>query len=299
MVLSISFSAAFYVCIDQSLNEPIALQRGIRHSVVWGENDEFYSVVKQRDADLRADLWAGLAFTNVGVLIFGAMASYFLARLTLKPVNDAMEAQSRFVSDASHELRTPLAALALENEVFLRDKSTVKNDLLAQVESNLEEVQKLQRLTTSLLNLSDTQSLTLDQISTQIVGENAAKAVQKSAAIKHIEIHIKATGNIIANDEALTQLLVILLDNAIKYSPEDTTITVNGQNGRMQVSDQGPGIAADDLPHLFDRFYRSEKSRTSDGHGLGLSLAQSLASHMKLKLTAQNNPGRGATFTIS
>ncbi|MDR1032597.1 MAG: sensor histidine kinase [Candidatus Nomurabacteria bacterium] len=265
MVLSISFSVAFYVCIDQSLNQPIRPGLNTRRSIIWEENGEFYGVIRQRDADLRSDLWAGLAFINTGVLIFGALASYFLARITLKPVNDAMEAQSRFVSDASHELKTPLAAIAMENEVLLRDKKVTKADLEQQVASNLEEVKKLQRLSDTLLQIT--------------TNEKVVGAVEREAVIE--------------------QIVKTLVENAVKYDPEHRQPQIERSDKQVKVIDAGPGIAPEDLPHIFERFYRGEKSRTSDGLGLGLSLAQNLAKQIGARVTVENNHGKpGTTFTL-
>jgi signal transduction histidine kinase len=271
----------------------------MRHEIIWGKNDEFYDVMKQRDADLRADLVAGLVFINAGVLVFGVMASYFLARVTLRPIDDAMQAQSRFVSDASHELRTPLSAIIMENEVLLRDKKPADKELKTQVSSNLAEARKLQLLTDRLLKLSRNEPLELSKIDVLMAASEALTHIQPAAKSKQITIKNHLKSHIITADaDTLTEVLAILLDNAVKYSPQKSTIIIGQKHGRLFVRDEGPGIADADLPHVFERFYRAEKSRTSDGCGLGLSLAQNLAQQMNMKVAAENNSGPGATFWI-
>ncbi|MDR0591531.1 MAG: HAMP domain-containing histidine kinase [Candidatus Nomurabacteria bacterium] len=299
LALSVGFSVAFYAVIDTQLNRPFQPRPGMAREVLPDGNSDFRVMMDQRDEKVRTNLVFSLISINTTVLLLGAVASYLLARLTLKPINEAFEAQSRFVQDASHELRTPLAAIAMENEVLLRDGSAGKKELVAQVSSNLEEIQKLQKLANTLLSLDGTQPLKVYKLDLKITGENARKKCTKSASEKHISIDVTATGELMANKEVLEQLLVILIENAIKYSPAGTTITVDGQDGQIWVSDEGPGVAPEDLPHIFERFYRGEKSRTSTGYGLGLPLAQHLASQMSMRVTASNNSKCGATFRVS
>jgi two-component system sensor histidine kinase MprB len=104
--------------------------------------------------------------------------------------------------------------------------------------------------------------------------------------------------SVMTNASALTEIISIIVNNAIKYSPERSTIIISGDQRSLSVVDQGSGIAEADLPHIFDRFYRAEKSRTSEGYGLGLSLAQHLAKRIGATITAGNNSDHGAVFTI-
>jgi signal transduction histidine kinase len=301
LALSVGFSVAFYSVTNHELDRSSGPEVSDIFDVRLPDNTRFRTIIDQRDDEIRSNLLFGLVFINTAVLLLGAVVSYFLARLTLKPVNEAMESQSRFVSDASHELRTPLAAMAMENEVTLRSTKTSKKELLAQVESNLEEVGKLQELTNRLLKLGQIDVATLEQVMVRQVAKTAVKTMQKAAAAQQIKlaINIAAKDTLTANADLLAELLTALLDNAIKYSPRGATVTLGYANGALYVSDAGPGIADADLPYIFDRFYRSEKSRTSTGFGLGLSLAQRLADQMGLKITVQNNSTKGTTFFVS
>jgi signal transduction histidine kinase len=261
MLISIGFSVAVGVTASQEMGRPFS-----RPSRVVMEIDDvtFEDIIRIHTDQTNGRILAVLILINLGVLTLGAGLSYLLARLTLQPIEQAMEAQARFVSDASHELKTPLAAVAMENEVILRDKKADKQELRATVESNLEEVKKLQQLTDTLLQISE--------------GQTVEKPKERAVIIE--------------------QIVKILTENAIKHDPKHRQPTIERTEKVIKVIDQGPGIAAADLPHIFDRFYRAEKSRTSDGFGLGLALAQHLAHKIGAEIVAENNQGGGATFTV-
>ncbi len=297
LVISIGFSAAVYGMTNYALFRPRPIEINFTQSDRKVEIERF---IHSRNEQVNADLLIQLILINLAVLFASAIASYFLARRTLQPINQAMQAQGRFVSDVSHELRTPLAAIAMENEVTLRDKEVSREDLLTQIQSNVEEVEKLRELTDRLLNLSQNESPEITEVDIQAAAADAITRVKKSAKDKKVTLKNESTSQKIQADlGALTDTLAILLDNAVKYSPEKSTVTIGNNDDKIFVRDQGPGISATDLPHIFERFYRAESSRTSDGHGLGLSLAQNLANQMNMKITVKNNSDQGATFYLS
>ncbi|HEY1085318.1 MAG TPA: HAMP domain-containing sensor histidine kinase [Candidatus Saccharimonadales bacterium] len=231
-------------------------------------------------------LFFALFYTNLLILVAGGCGSYLLARRSLKPIEESHEAQSRFTSDASHELRTPLAVMKSELEVALRDKSLSKSDMRELLESNLEEVNRLSDLSNVLLKLSkqDFSGLSLTKASLNDSVKAVTKLHKKDGGGR-IKLHLESKNHIIGNEASLTELLMILVDNALRYSPEDSPIDIytKDRSGSIAVEiiNQGKGIAPDDLPHVFERFYRGEKSRTSNedssGYGLGLSLAKKIA----------------------
>jgi len=302
----LSFSVVIFTTATNEMNRgiPVSRMRGtpIEDVVAGGGfqiNEEIREIIRQRNAEVRAALLVQLIIINIVVVSTGALASLLLARRTLQPIDEAYEAQSRFVSDASHELRTPLTAIAMENEVLLRDKAVTKDEYKTQVQSNLEEISKLQRLTNYLLQLGKKEQITLTQVRITDVVDDVVRKYTHIASRKHIIIKTKVLdAQVSANHDALTTILGTMVENAIKYSPSKSTISIKFADNKLSVVDQGPGIAEADLPHIFERFYRAETSRTSDGYGLGLALAQQLASQMNLKLTAQNNSQKGATFSI-
>lgn len=257
--------------------------------------------------DSQRRLIVNLVSFNLVVLAVGALASYGLARRTMKPIEEAVEAQHRFTADASHELRTPLAAMRAEIEVGLRDKKLSKEDAVTLLQSNLEEVVRLAGLADGLLALTQTDNNSiLVPVSLEDVAGKVAKRLQPLAETKKIVIKCQLEPVAVQGEElALDKIIGILLDNAIKYSPAGTEITLRTYqkdgHGYFEVKDQGIGIKATELPHIFDRFYRADTSRSKTqvpGNGLGLSIAQKLAENLGGKIEAKSSPSKGSTFTL-
>lgn len=245
-----------------------------------------------------------LIYINSVVFVAGGLGAFFLARRTLRPIAKAHEAQSRFTSDASHELRTPLAAMKTELEVNLRDPKldmTEARDLLV---SNLEEVNKLIQLSEMLLHLSrlDHDKLEIDTVDVPVVLEELVKRYVSENHRFHISARKKATT--LANEAAINELIGILIDNAIKYSPENSPIYIRvfeqrGQIG-FEIKNSGPPIPEEKLPKLFERFYRADQSRTNgakSGYGLGLSIAKKIIDVHHGELTVSSNE-EATTFTF-
>ena len=259
----------------------------------------------QRAEQSRSRLAADLIVVNAFALTLGGFGSYFLARRTLQPIQEAARAQGRFISDASHELRTPLAVMQSEIEVSLRGTPS-KADLEGLVRSNLEEVNRLRELSDRLLQLSGGGSLALGPVVVEDAVIDAVSPHFKKADERRIEIINKTDGSVAqANPQSLTDVLSILVDNAIKYSPDKTKITIRsvtrGRTVSIDVSDKGRGIDERDLPFIFDRFYRADMSRTNQdvtGHGLGLSIAKQIVDMMRGDLSVRSTLGKGTTFTI-
>lgn len=303
MVISLLFSFWVYT---QARNE---LQFGLNRVIQIKPftSGEFGGIVDDRLDASRSRLFGKLVLFNIVVLLAGAGASYWLARRTMRPVEEAVEAQERFTADASHELRTPLAAMKSEIEVGLRDQKLTKDDAITLLKSNLEEVDRLGNLAEGLLTL--TQNDTPPQRKPVALDDVAGKATARLrplAEAKKIQIMRELQPVRVAGDDvAIDKICSILLDNAIKYSPENTIITVRtyhkDDSSYMEIEDQGIGIKATELPHIFDRFYRADSSRSKThvaGHGLGLSIAQKLAEQMDGKVTATSKPGKGSTFVL-
>lgn len=308
MLLSLSFSAFVYrVSVDQ-------IQRGFRRPPGmldlrgYGYFDSFEQNRLSRIQEAEKNVRTNLFLFNIVIFVAGGGLSYFLAKRTIRPIEEALEAQTRFTADASHELRTPLAALQSETEVALRDKGLTVKEARTQLESNLEEVVKVRAIIDSLLRLARQPELDMsgEPVSLSAVVQAAAERVASAAQQKHIQIEIEPGAAGVRGDKAaLTELVVILLDNAVKYSPADTVIRVasklQGRRAVVTVRDKGAGISAVDLPHIFDRFYRGDPSRNKqiEGIGLGLSIARQIAEAHHGSLTVTSRVGVGSTFIAS
>jgi two-component system, OmpR family, sensor histidine kinase CiaH len=257
---------------------------------------------------VRAHLNNGLFVINMAALALGGILSYWFAGRTLRPIEEAHETQARFTADASHELRTPLANMRLENEVFLRQKSFTEEEGREQITSNLEEVQRLERLSNNLLALHQYGQTALERtfVVVQKMVAEAVGGVHATAEAKKVKLTTElAEANVEVHQESMVQLLDILLDNALKYGSKGGEVRIIGEekSGRyiLSVKDKGPGLAQSDIPHLFDRLFRGDKARSSKvaGYGLGLALAQEIAVANGATITARNNSDGGACFIVT
>lgn len=259
------------------------------------------------------EILARLVAFNVLVLFAAGFSSYWLARRTLEPIEEAHEQQKRFTADVSHELRTPLTALKMESEVALMNRKASAKDLRGTIKSNLEEVVKLESLVNNLLRLAQLEASEVRQhfrsLSARTVAEDAIKQVQPAATERSITLKSELHDLPLYGDEgSLTQLIAILLDNAVKYSPSGSTVSLktaaSGEKTVITVEDHGKGISPEALEHVFDRFYRADKSRTksdieSSGYGLGLSIAKMIADVHGGSIHVSSRVGKGTTATIS
>ncbi|MEW6447299.1 MAG: HAMP domain-containing sensor histidine kinase [Bacillota bacterium] len=260
-------------------------------------------------AETKRRIAVQLVFINLGLLTISGFAAYFLAGRTLKPIEEMLYEQERFTADASHELRTPLTAMKTEIEVALRDPSFTQDQARELMRSNLEEIDKLQTLSDHLLTLSRYQK-GLDsrgEVGLVDVFNQAVKKIQPLAEAKNIQI-LSDLQNISleADKTGLVQLFTIFLDNAVKYSPENSKVnvaaTVKKNKVVITVQDSGIGIRASELPYIFNRFYRADASRTKSqvhGYGLGLAIAKSIIDQHSGKVDVKSTPEKGTTFTIS
>ncbi len=258
-------------------------------------------------SEVRRHLNDGLLIINLFALGIGGILSYWFAGRTLRPIEEAHEAQARFTADASHELRTPLANMRLENEVFLRQKRFTEDEARDQLVSNLEEVMRLERLSGNLLALHQYGQASLTRMPNAVKAliDGAVTPLQAVARAKNVRIEQAIEpARVLVHHDSMVQLLDILLDNALKYGARGGEVVIEGRKRGnvylLAVKDKGPGIAAPDLPHIFDRLYRGDKARSAKvkGYGLGLSLAKEIAGANSATLTARNNPGGGACFEL-
>jgi len=253
----------------------------------------------------KANLSIELIYINILVLATGGIGSYYLARRSLRPIERAHDAQSRFTSDASHELRTPLAVMKTEIEVALRDKEATSDELREVLSSNLEEVDKLSKLSEMLLSLSrlEHNKLELKPINLAKIAHNIVKDSNLPASRLEIDSPKILMAN--GNETAVSDLIKILIDNALKYSPEKSQISISlsksGQGPKFEITNSGPGIHPDKINHIFDRFYRADTSRTGGkkgGHGLGLALAKNIVELHNGELSVDSVINKKTSFTF-
>ncbi len=313
MVISVIFSAAIYQVSVKELQASLHRQLMVVKQLPWYTGlpksfNELSQLPEQQLAQAEHRLRLNLVLLNLVILALAGGAAYLLARRTLQPIEAALDAQSRFTADASHELRTPLTAMRAEIEVALRDGTLSQKAARSLLASNLEEITKLETLSDGLLKLAqqDGRDPSEDLCSSEEIVTTAVSRLEKALAQRDITIENKVQDvKLMGDQQSLADVVAILLDNAIKYSPPGNTIVLSsgarGQQGYIAVQDFGQGIKASDVPHIFDRFYRADSSRSKErvsGYGLGLSIAKQIVQAHQGSIDVQSRPGHGATFTI-
>ena len=311
MAISLSFSGVIYAGIDKELTRIQDFQRVRIQGIINGFPLPI-AVPSKLDNDTisesRTRILLTLGIINASMLIISGLGGYFLAGLTLDPIKEMVDKQKEFVGNASHELRTPLTSLTTEIEVALRDKKLGLAQAKKMLESNLEEVKKMNTLSNNLLRLNkseNTDSRTnFKPVDLKVIVLNAIDKVTPLAAKSKIKITQKLqSARVFGDEDSLTELAVILIDNAIKYSGKGREIVVKTKSkGVLSVQDFGVGIKKEDLPHVFDRFYRADTSRNkekTDGYGLGLSIAKSISNQHNADINVKSEVGKGSTFIVT
>jgi len=223
-------------------------------------------------------------------------------------LDEAFTSQRQFMEDISHELKTPLSVLKGELEVTLK-KIRSTQEYETTLHSSLEEVNHLVGIVENLLTLArfdaKTTTLQAQTLDLNVLIKDAVEAIQVLAFQKNITLHLNSahTVDIYADKNQLKRLILNILDNAIKYTQPGGNVFINLRQQKdtadIDIIDTGIGIPEDELPHIFDRFYRVDKSRSSAGFGLGLSIAQSIAMAHGGRISARPNSPQGTIFTIS
>ncbi len=313
MTLSITFSVVLYKTSTRPMSPPP--RQGWESNLPTQNNrperyldDNARLVVEEYLQQRKHELLIRLIWINLGVLFVGIIISYVLARWSLRPIEEAMDSQIQFVSDASHELRTPLTVLQTTNEVASRKKKLPISEARELIAHNVDEVKKLKNLTEMLLGLlkDDKKPVEFTDVNLQDIVSDAMSSVVEIAQAKNISIEDTVPKLKIKTDySSLVQIISILLDNAVKYSDKGQQITISADKTDnkiyLHVADGGIGIRASDLPHIFNRFYRADKSRSKasgvQGYGLGLAIAQKLAKQIDTRITVKSETDKGSTFT--
>jgi len=292
-----------------------------------------------RDRTLH-DLFFTLLGVSIVCLLLTAGASLYLADRALVPMVTAYERQHRFTAAASHELRTPLAIVRSQAELVERSLqrvtqsikrgSAVQAETLEQTRSDVreivDEVDYMTRLVRDLLTIardeSDSRGLSWSSVDVRALARDLVGRMQPQAERQHLALTLSDSASdqpaaIVRGDaDRLRQLILVLVENAIRYTPAGGAITVgvrtstgrrilhgHGGNVLITVSDTGQGIAPDELPRIFEPFYRARHERTSQddhtGAGLGLALARWIVAAHGGEITVTSTLGKGTTFIIS
>ena len=242
----------------------------------------------EREAAAR-NLLLSLIVSGIGIELAVVFISYYLAEEAIKPVKEAYESQKVFIANASHEIKTPLAAISANLEA-----ADIKNNHW--IDNVAMETEKLTALNSELLTLARTDlvnTATSEEVNVKELVEKQLKSFEPRMKDIKFKKELNVSDKVKVNANDFSQLLSILMDNAIKYS--DNKITLTLEDHVLKVTNDGATISKDALPHVFDRFYQADKN--SEGVGLGLSIAKSLADRNHWNLSVKSNSN--TTFTLN
>ena len=225
----------------------------------------------------------------------------------LARLQEAHQAQQRFVSDASHELRAPLTAIQANLEILERRSDLPQEARQVAVDEASREARRLARLVADLLALARADAglpLRRDRVELDRILLDAFGGARHLARGQRLEVGALEPLTVDGDGDRLKQLLLILLDNALRYTPPEGTVTVGlrrtGDRAELTVADTGIGIAPADLAHVFERFYRADPARARDsgGTGLGLAIARWIVEQHDGEIALASEPGRGTIATV-
>lgn len=286
---------AFSYYIYQNIISDIA-DIGSRTTAVEGD-----TVQKQFVHQTTTSVANSLLYADIGILILAAGLSFYFAGRTLRPIQKANAAQRAFATHASHELRTPLAILKSDTEMLSRASSPSSELVHDIVASNLEEIERMERIVEDLLALARSErKQSKEVIDLAILAKKSTEKFQKLAYDRGV--NLVCTGVVAAPlcatrdfDRALTNLIQNALDHTPKGGRVEVAVYTTLAHVHLVVTDTGSGITHEDLPHVFERFYKGAHGR---GSGLGLSLVKEIIERHGGTVSLVSEAGKGTIVTV-
>ena len=278
----------------------------LKGSVIVGRDLAEYDHFLTR---LAQTLWGSLA----GFLVLAGLIGHFAAGRAIAPIRRAFESQRRFAADASHELRTPLSVIQASLDVVEKEDGAKLSPLSRQIFDDLkDETRRMARLAGNLLLLARSDAgdseMALENFAIKPLAEQVIRTVSPLAESKGVKLFfvLRQDFSLHADRDKIIQLLLILLDNGIKFTPLGGAVTLTMEqqkNGAvvLSVADTGVGLSPEDCRRIFERFYRVDKarSRESGGAGLGLSIAEWIVKAHNGKIEALPGPEGGSIFRVA
>ena len=246
-----------------------------------------------------------------GSLVVLFIISVLFSGWTMRPMREAWDRQRQFIADASHELKTPLTVMLMNNSIISAHPEETVAQQQKWLDSSAEEGARMKKLIGDMLYLARSDAArtapVLTDFSLSDAVWNRILPFESAAYEKGVELESSVAPDLTVrgDEEQVKQLLGILLDNAVKYAGEkgrvDVVLEKSGERAVLSVKNTGDPIPAEDIPHIFERFYRSDKSRarTEGGYGLGLAIASTIAETNKIKLSVQSSAEKGTVFTAT
>ena len=238
-------------------------------------------------------------FSSILFLLIIFLVSLLVSNIATKPVEKSIKNEKIFIENASHELKTPLSVISSNNEILLSNDND--NEWL---NSNKYEIERMKELINKMLNLEKLESnedFEIKEINLSKLVSKIALEFESVAYLKKISINLDIKDNVIIkfNEKMLQELLGILLDNALKYEKEEGIINIKVDNKLLSINNKNSYINKEELPNIFNRFYKIEKSRSKEGVGLGLAIAKEIVEKNKGSIKCVSEVEDGTTFIVS
>ena len=246
----------------------------------------------------------------LAMLLFFAI-SVKLSSLAAKPMEEAMQREKQFVADASHDLKTPLSVILANNAILTENPDATVESVRRWVDSTQEAAKRMQLLISQMLTLAEAErpdaAPSAEQTDLAGIAMKAALEMESVAYEKRVtlETDLPETCGVRGSSDYLRRIVSSLLENALKYEPENGRVLLTLSREKRKVSlsvrNFGTYISEEDLPHVFDRFYRSDRSRRNESgsFGLGLAIAMEMAERLNGEITADSSLEDGTVFCVT
>jgi len=264
-------------------------------------------VLERRLFKFSSDFRERLLYFDLILFLVATAASWFLSGKTLKPIEEMVKKQEEFSADASHELRTPLASIIMEIEALKRTQKKIPNKINESLDNIRQESLRMKNLVNNLLILvhaRTTDASSLEPFSINEAAKEAFKSLEKLAADKRLKFTFKEDTKLYmkGDKEAIKRVFIILLDNAIKFTPAGSVkmrLYKERKWAKVDIADTGLGIPDKDITHIFERFFRAHTRTNREGSGLGLAIAKKIAEEHKGGIIVKSRLDEGSVFTIT
>lgn len=251
-------------------------------------------------------LISSLSLISLWIIVF--VIVLFLSKQIVKPVEEMLDKQKRFVQDASHDLKTPLTVILANSDILEKNKDDKIANQIEWIESTKDEAIRMKSLVLDMLESAQSESLAdhikleetdLSELTEGIALQFETVAFEKNVGIVcAIEDDIKMS----SNKDAYSRILHVLIDNAIKYSDDGGKVFINLSKNKhgvhLEIINHGEVIGEEAMKHMFERFYRADSTRSTEGFGLGLSIAKDLVEALNGKIICQSNEKDGTKFAV-
>jgi histidine kinase len=247
----------------------------------------------------------------VGAMLLFLLISIKLSAVAARPMEEAMQREKQFVADASHDLKTPLSVILANNSILMENPENKVGDLRRWLDSTQEAAKRMQKLIAEMLTLADVERqdvpLVREEVDLANIAMKADLELESVAFEKNVTLEDDLPDRcmVTGNADYLLRIVMSLLENALKYEPSGGRVSIHLTQSKkktvLAVCNRGSRIADEDLPHVFDRFYRSDKSRTNSAgsFGLGLAITKEMVERLGGTISVTSSQEEGTVFSVT